>query len=259
MYIKEVSIDGFKSYAQRVTLSNFDPGFNAITGLNGSGKSNILDSICFVMGIKNLSAVRRGRRGRGAGGARARAAPLDAARRAPRAVRRAAGAAAGSGRRPRAAAQQQAPCGSGAGARAPALHPPHPRRRCCHAAAPLQVRAQSLQELVYKQGSAGITKASVSITFHNDDPANGPSGYEDKELITVTRQVGGRGGGVLGSCGGAGSRVQAASGRRMGLTRAAAAVRRLRRTQQRGGSGGRLTLRPPRGRCGTPAPFPPRS
>ena len=59
MYIKEVSIDGFKSYAQRVTLSNFDPGFNAITGLNGSGKSNILDAICFVMGIKNLSAVRR--------------------------------------------------------------------------------------------------------------------------------------------------------------------------------------------------------
>lgn len=57
MYIKEVSIDGFKSYAQRVCLTNFDPGFNAITGLNGSGKSNILDSLCFVMGIKNLSAV----------------------------------------------------------------------------------------------------------------------------------------------------------------------------------------------------------
>jgi structural maintenance of chromosome 2 len=107
MYIKEVVIDGFKSYAQRVTLSNFDPGFNAITGLNGSGKSNILDSLCFVMGIKNLSAV----------------------------------------------------------------------------------RAQNLQELVYKQGSAGITKASVSIIFHNNDPASGPSGYEDKEYITVTRQV----------------------------------------------------------------------
>jgi structural maintenance of chromosome 2 len=57
MYIKEVNIDGFKSYAQRVCLSQFDPGFNAITGLNGSGKSNILDSLCFVMGIKNLSAV----------------------------------------------------------------------------------------------------------------------------------------------------------------------------------------------------------
>jgi structural maintenance of chromosome 2 len=57
MYIKEVNINGFKSYAQRVCLTNFDPGFNAITGLNGSGKSNILDSLCFVMGIKNLSAV----------------------------------------------------------------------------------------------------------------------------------------------------------------------------------------------------------
>lgn len=57
MHIKEVSIDGFKSYAQRVTLSNFDKGFNAITGLNGSGKSNILDSICFVLGIKNLQQV----------------------------------------------------------------------------------------------------------------------------------------------------------------------------------------------------------
>jgi hypothetical protein len=46
-----------------------------------------------------------------------------------------------------------------------------------------------LQELVYKQGSAGITKATVSIVFHNNEPANGPSGYEDKEYITVTRQV----------------------------------------------------------------------
>lgn len=53
----------------------------------------------------------------------------------------------------------------------------------------IQVRAQNLQELVYKQGSAGITKATVSIVFHNNDPTNGPSGYEDKEYITVTRQV----------------------------------------------------------------------
>jgi structural maintenance of chromosome 2 len=58
MYISEITIEGFKSYASRVTLSNFDPAFNAITGLNGSGKSNILDSICFVLGIKNLSQVR---------------------------------------------------------------------------------------------------------------------------------------------------------------------------------------------------------
>ena len=58
MYIKQVVIDGFKSYAQRTTVSGFDPQFNAITGLNGSGKSNILDSICFLLGISNLSRVR---------------------------------------------------------------------------------------------------------------------------------------------------------------------------------------------------------
>ena len=53
----------------------------------------------------------------------------------------------------------------------------------------MQVRVQTLQELVYKQGSAGITKAAVSVVFHNDKPQNSPSGYEDKEYITVTRQV----------------------------------------------------------------------
>ena len=58
MYIEEITIEGFKSYAQRVVVPNFDPYFNAITGLNGSGKSNILDSICFVLGITNLSQVR---------------------------------------------------------------------------------------------------------------------------------------------------------------------------------------------------------
>lgn len=57
MYISEITIEGFKSYANRVTLSNFDQCFNAITGLNGTGKSNILDSICFVLGLKNLTQV----------------------------------------------------------------------------------------------------------------------------------------------------------------------------------------------------------
>ena len=57
MHIKTVVIDGFKSYAQRTEVSGFDPQFNAITGLNGSGKSNILDSICFLLGITNLSQV----------------------------------------------------------------------------------------------------------------------------------------------------------------------------------------------------------
>jgi structural maintenance of chromosome 2 len=57
MHVKEITVDGFKSYAQRVVIPGFDPQFNAITGLNGSGKSNILDSICFVLGITNLTQV----------------------------------------------------------------------------------------------------------------------------------------------------------------------------------------------------------
>ncbi|NXB94785.1 SMC2 protein, partial [Vidua chalybeata] len=58
MYIKSIVLEGFKSYAQRTEINDFDQLFNAITGLNGSGKSNILDSICFVLGINNLSQVR---------------------------------------------------------------------------------------------------------------------------------------------------------------------------------------------------------
>lgn len=112
MHIKSIILDGFKSYGQRTEVNGFDPEFNAITGLNGSGKSNILDSICFVLGITNLG----------------------------------------------------------------------------------QVRAGSLQDLVYKSGQAGITKASVTIKFDNSDRANGPLGYEQYEEITVTRQtiVGGK-------------------------------------------------------------------
>ena len=57
MYIKSIVLEGFKSYAQRTEVNNFDPLFNTITGLNGSGKSNILDYICFLLGISNLSQV----------------------------------------------------------------------------------------------------------------------------------------------------------------------------------------------------------
>jgi structural maintenance of chromosome 2 len=46
-----------------------------------------------------------------------------------------------------------------------------------------------LQELVYKQGQAGITKASVSITFNNSDKSRSPVGYEQCDSITVTRQI----------------------------------------------------------------------
>ena len=52
-----------------------------------------------------------------------------------------------------------------------------------------QVRAGSIQELVYKQGQAGVTKATVTVVFSNPDPNNSPIGYESKKQITVTRQV----------------------------------------------------------------------
>ena len=75
--------------------------------MNGSGKSNILDAICFVLGITNLS----------------------------------------------------------------------------------QVRAGNLSELVYKQGQAGVNKATVSIIFNNEDSENSPVGFEQCPEVTVTRQV----------------------------------------------------------------------
>lgn len=58
MRVVELVIDGFKSYAVRTVISGWDESFNSITGLNGSGKSNILDAICFVLGITSMSTVR---------------------------------------------------------------------------------------------------------------------------------------------------------------------------------------------------------
>jgi len=58
MFIKSIVLDGFKSYGKRTEIVGFDQLFNAITGLNGSGKSNILDAICFVLGLSNMSLAR---------------------------------------------------------------------------------------------------------------------------------------------------------------------------------------------------------
>jgi structural maintenance of chromosome 2 len=43
---------------------------------------------------------------------------------------------------------------------------------------------------VYKQGQAGISRASVTVIFNNSDKACSPLGYEDQDHIAVTRQVG---------------------------------------------------------------------
>ena len=58
MHIKEILINGFKSYANSTFVNGFDRYFTAITGLNGSGKSNILDAICFLLGITSFSHIR---------------------------------------------------------------------------------------------------------------------------------------------------------------------------------------------------------
>ncbi|KAM0328197.1 hypothetical protein ACHAQA_005604 [Verticillium albo-atrum] len=107
MRVIEVIIDGFKSYAVRTVISGWDESFNSITGLNGSGKSNILDAICFVLGITNMTTV----------------------------------------------------------------------------------RAQNLQDLIYKRGQAGVTKASVTIVFDNRDKKKSPIGFEEYATISVTRQI----------------------------------------------------------------------
>ena len=51
------------------------------------------------------------------------------------------------------------------------------------------VRAQNLQDLIYKRGQAGVTKASVTIVFDNSDKSNSPIGFEEYAQISVTRQI----------------------------------------------------------------------
>lgn len=51
-YIKRLTISGFKSFGKRTSIP-FYPGFTAIVGENGTGKSNILEAITFVMGYRS--------------------------------------------------------------------------------------------------------------------------------------------------------------------------------------------------------------
>ncbi|KAK6051271.1 RecF/RecN/SMC protein, partial [Cooperia oncophora] len=46
-----------------------------------------------------------------------------------------------------------------------------------------------LHDLVYKQGQAGITKATVTITFDNKDKKHGPIGYHHCDEIVIRRQI----------------------------------------------------------------------
>jgi len=107
MHIREIVLDGFKSYASRTVIGPFDSHFSAITGLNGSGKSNILDAICFVLGITTLASV----------------------------------------------------------------------------------RVNNLQELIYRNGQAGVTKANVTLFFDNTDKTRCPVEYQQCTEISVRREI----------------------------------------------------------------------
>ena len=58
MRIESIILNGFKTYANTTKVEDLDPSFNAITGYNGSGKSNILDGIIFVLGLSSLKMAR---------------------------------------------------------------------------------------------------------------------------------------------------------------------------------------------------------
>lgn len=57
MYIKEIKINGFKSFADKVNLE-LNKNFTGIVGPNGSGKSNIVDALKWVMGEQSVKTLR---------------------------------------------------------------------------------------------------------------------------------------------------------------------------------------------------------
>ena len=57
MYLKEIEISGFKSFADKINL-NLNNEITCIVGPNGSGKSNIVDAIRFVLGEQSVKSLR---------------------------------------------------------------------------------------------------------------------------------------------------------------------------------------------------------
>jgi chromosome segregation protein len=57
-YIKKIELKGFKSFGPQTVKVNLDKGFTAITGPNGSGKTNIMDALLFSLGELSTRRLR---------------------------------------------------------------------------------------------------------------------------------------------------------------------------------------------------------
>ncbi len=57
MYLRSITMKGFKSFPERVSLE-FSPGVSVIVGPNGSGKSNITDAVLWALGEQSPGAIR---------------------------------------------------------------------------------------------------------------------------------------------------------------------------------------------------------
>ena len=57
MYLKNLTLRGFKSFASATTLA-LEPGITCVVGPNGSGKSNVVDALAWVMGEQGARALR---------------------------------------------------------------------------------------------------------------------------------------------------------------------------------------------------------